>query len=46
VRLARAAELGCDWVMSETNTMCRQSLANLQRLGFTIVFWKKVFQFP
>ena len=45
-RLARAGELGCDWVMSETVTVARQSLSNLQRLGFKIVFWKKVFQSP
>jgi GNAT superfamily N-acetyltransferase len=43
-RLARAKELNCDWAMSETITMAKHSLSNLQRLGFEIVFWKKVFQ--
>jgi len=45
-RLARAEKLGCDWAMSETITMAKHSLSNLQRLGFEIVFWKKVFQSP
>lgn len=45
-RINRAAELGCDWVMSETVSVLKTSMANLERQGFEVVFWKKVFERP
>jgi ribosomal protein S18 acetylase RimI-like enzyme len=42
-RVSRLAELGCEWAVSETNTVAEISLRNLERMGFEIVFEKKVF---
>jgi GNAT superfamily N-acetyltransferase len=43
-RITRTAELGCEWVASETLYSLQGSLRNLQRNGFEIVYEKKVFE--
>lgn len=45
-RVARAAELGCQWAMSETLGLLKTSLNNLQRRGFQHAFSKIVFEWP
>ena len=42
-RLNRAAELGCQIACSETLTMLKTSLGNLERNGFETVYKKQVF---
>ena len=42
-RLNRAAELGCQIACSETLTMLKTSLGNLERNGFEIIYNKQVF---
>ena len=42
-RLNRAAELGCQIACSETLTMLKTSLGNLERNGFKIIYKKQVF---
>lgn len=42
-RLNRAAELGCRIACSETLTMLKTSLGNLERNGFKIIYKKQVF---
>ena len=42
-RLNRAAELGCQIACSETLTMLKTSLGNLERNGFEIIYNKEVF---
>ncbi len=42
-RLNRAADLGCRVACSETLVMLKTSLGNLERNGFEIVYYKKVF---
>ena len=44
-RVNRAVELGCRWVFSETLTFLKQSLSNLKRAGFEVVYDKEVFEF-
>ena len=42
-RLNRAAELGCQFACSQTLTMLKTSLGNLERNGFEIIYEKQVF---
>ena len=42
-RLNRAAELGCQIACSQTLTMLKTSLGNLERNGFRVVYKKQVF---
>ena len=42
-RLNRAAELGCQVACSQTLTMLKTSLGNLERNGFEIIYEKQVF---
>ena len=42
-RVSRAVELGCRWVASETLYLLEQSLNNLKRKGFEIVYEKEVY---
>lgn len=43
-RLAHAKSVGCKWAVSETLSILKSSLNNLQRFGFETLFYKPIYE--